>query len=49
LQRLITTDVETPLARKLIAGEIVPESTVTVGAKDGKLTFEDSATAPNPA
>lgn len=49
LQRLITTDVETPLAIKLIAGEIVPESTVTVGAKDGKLTFEDSATAPNPA
>ncbi|KRM88030.1 ATP-dependent chaperone ClpB [Lacticaseibacillus thailandensis] len=49
LQRLITTKVETPLAKKLIAGEIVPESTVTVGVKDGKLTFEDSATAPNPA
>ncbi|WP_461224106.1 ATP-dependent chaperone ClpB [Lacticaseibacillus suihuaensis] len=39
LQRLITTAVETPLARELIAGKVLPQSTVTVGVKDGALTF----------
>lgn len=40
LQRLITTAVETPLAKKLIAGEILPHSQVTINVADGQLTFE---------
>jgi ATP-dependent Clp protease ATP-binding subunit ClpB len=39
LQRLITTAVETPLAKQIIGGQIVPPSTVTLGVADGKLTF----------
>ncbi|MFD1433146.1 ATP-dependent chaperone ClpB [Lacticaseibacillus yichunensis] len=46
LQRLITTAVETPLAKKLIAGEILPQSTVEIGVKDGGLTFTSTAAAP---
>ncbi len=39
LQRLITTAVETPLAKQIIGGQIVPPSTVTLGVAEGKLTF----------
>ncbi len=49
LQRLITTAVETPLAKQLIAGDIVPESTVTIGVKDGALDFTSKENTPAPA
>ncbi|MCX2454815.1 ATP-dependent chaperone ClpB [Lacticaseibacillus nasuensis] len=39
LQRLITTAVETPLAKQIIGGQIVPPSTVELGVAAGKLTF----------
>ena len=39
LQRLITNAVETPLAKQLIAGDILPNSTVTLGVDAGQLTF----------
>ncbi|MCI1985967.1 MAG: ATP-dependent chaperone ClpB [Lactobacillus sp.] len=47
LQRLITNAVETPLAKKLISGEILPQSTVTLGVADGQLTFTSTANAPD--
>lgn len=46
LQRLITNAVETPLAKQLIAGDILPNSTVTLGVEAGQLTF---SSAVNPA
>ncbi|MFD1392098.1 ATP-dependent chaperone ClpB [Lacticaseibacillus jixianensis] len=39
LQRLITTAVETPLAKLLIAGKILPNATALIDVKDGALTF----------
>lgn len=48
LQRLITTAVETPLAKQLIAGDILPDSTVTIGVKDGALAFTSKENAPAP-
>ncbi|MCI5778591.1 MAG: ATP-dependent chaperone ClpB [Lentisphaeria bacterium] len=39
LKRAIIRLVETPLSRKLIAGEIMPNSTVKVLAKDGDIVF----------
>jgi len=39
LQRFITTHVETPLARKLIAGEIPTNSLITIDVADDQLTF----------
>ncbi|MFD1442138.1 ATP-dependent chaperone ClpB [Lacticaseibacillus hegangensis] len=49
LQRLITTAVETPLAKQLIGGQILPDSTVTIGVKDGALDFASEENAPTPA
>jgi ATP-dependent Clp protease ATP-binding subunit ClpB len=43
---LITNAVETPLAKQLIAGDILPNSTVTLGVEAGQLTF---SSAVNPA
>jgi len=40
LKRAVIQLLETPLSRKLIAGEILPGETVTVEAKDGQLVFE---------
>ena len=40
LKRAVIQMLETPLSRKLIAGEILPGETVTVKANDGKLAFE---------
>lgn len=48
LQRLITNAVETPLAKQLISGEILPQSTVVLTVKDGKLAFEAQAKAAQP-
>jgi ATP-dependent Clp protease ATP-binding subunit ClpB len=42
LQRLITNAVETPLAKQLIAGNILPNSTVTLGVEAGRLTFSSA-------
>ena len=39
LKRAIIRLVETPLSRKLIAGEVMPNSTVKVLARDGKIVF----------
>lgn len=39
LRRFITTHIETPLAKEIVAGKILPHSTVTIGLADGKLTF----------
>ncbi|MFD1486276.1 ATP-dependent chaperone ClpB [Lacticaseibacillus baoqingensis] len=45
LQRLLTNAVETPLAKKLIAGEILPQSQVTLGVAAGQLTFTSQPVA----
>lgn len=39
LQRFITNQVETPLAREIISGEILPHSKVEINLKDGNLVF----------
>lgn len=39
LQRFITNQVETPLAREIISGEILPHSKVEIDLKDGNLVF----------
>lgn len=39
LQRFITNNVETPLAKKLIAGEILAQNEVTLDLKDDQLVF----------
>ena len=39
LQRFITTHVETPLAKEIIAGKVMPHSVVTIGLGKGKITF----------
>ena len=38
LKRYIQSHVETLLARKLVAGELIPGQVVTVDAEDGELT-----------
>ena len=40
LKRAIIRLVETPVSRKIIGGEILPNSTLVIGRKDDKLTFE---------
>lgn len=40
LQRFITNHIETPLAKEIIAGKVMPHSTVTIGLEDGKLKFD---------
>ncbi|WP_286295447.1 ATP-dependent chaperone ClpB [Ligilactobacillus murinus] len=39
LQRFITNQVETPLAREIISGEILPHSKVEIDLRDGDLVF----------
>ena len=39
LQRFITNQIETPLAREIIAGNILPHSEVKIALVDGKLEF----------
>jgi ATP-dependent Clp protease ATP-binding subunit ClpB len=43
LKRFLQRRVETPLSRKLIAGEITDGSHVTVGFKAGELVFGTTA------
>lgn len=45
LQRFITSEVQTPLAKAIIAGQILPHSTVTITVKDGALAFEHEKNA----
>ncbi len=39
LQRFITNQIETPLAREIVAGNILPHSEVKIALVDGKLEF----------
>ena len=45
LKRAIQKEIETPLARKLVAGEIHDGQTVRINAGDGQMTFEVERTA----
>ncbi|MDN6626890.1 MAG: AAA family ATPase, partial [Pisciglobus halotolerans] len=40
LQRFITKNIETPLAKKMIAGEVTSDSTVIVNVKDNNLILD---------
>lgn len=40
LKRYLTRNVETPLAKEIIMGKILPKSEVTITLEDGKLAFE---------
>lgn len=46
LQRFITTHVETPLAKLLIAGEIPAHSLITIDVADDQLTFTHQVQTP---
>lgn len=46
LQRFITTHVETPLAKLLIAGKIPAHSLITIDVADDQLTFTHALQAP---
>ena len=39
LKRTIQAEIENPLAKKILAGDYPPESTIMVEVKDGKLSF----------
>nr|WP_290033906.1 hypothetical protein [Ligilactobacillus cholophilus] len=42
LQRFITTNIETPLAKEIIAGKVQPNSKVMISLDDDQhLTFKD--------
>ncbi|MFT7537836.1 MAG: ATP-dependent Clp protease ATP-binding subunit ClpB, partial [Hyphomicrobiaceae bacterium] len=47
LKRFLQRELETRIGRKLIAGEIVDGSTVTVGLVDGKLDITTTELEPN--
>ena len=40
LKRYITKEIETPLAKEIIAGKVMPKSKVTVTLQDNQLSFE---------
>lgn len=42
LRRFITNNVETPLAKEIIAGRVAPQSTVTINLSNDQLVFETS-------
>ncbi len=44
LRRYITNYVETPLAKEIIAGRVVPQSVVEINLIDNQLVFENQAT-----
>ncbi|KRN29424.1 ATP-dependent chaperone ClpB [Lactobacillus selangorensis] len=43
LRRFITNEVETPLAKEIIAGRVQPHSTVRINVLDDHLVFENTA------
>jgi len=49
LKRLIQREVETPLARKVLAGELVDGGSVEIGVERGQLAFSIAAPAPEGA
>lgn len=44
LRRYITNRIETPLAKEIIAGNVLPNTTVEIGLKDDQLVFENKVT-----
>lgn len=40
LKRAIQSEIENPLAKKILAGSYLPDSTIMVTAREGKLAFE---------
>ena len=44
LRRYITNRIETPLAKEIIAGNVLPNTTVEIGLKEDQLVFENKAT-----
>lgn len=44
LRRYITNRIETPLAKEIIARNVLPNTTVEIGLKDDQLVFENKAT-----
>lgn len=44
LRRYITNRIETPLAKEIIAGNVLPNTTVEIGLKENQLVFENKAT-----
>ncbi|WGI18315.1 ATP-dependent chaperone ClpB [Latilactobacillus sakei] len=44
LRRYITNRIETPLAKEIIAGNVLPNTTVEIGLKYDQLVFENKAT-----
>ncbi|WP_417921919.1 hypothetical protein [Clostridioides difficile] len=41
LRRFITNHIETPLAKEIIAGHMLPRTTVEINLKDNQLVFEN--------
>ena len=40
LKRAIQTEIENPLAQKILSGNLLPESTIRIDVKDGSLTID---------
>ncbi|XJS09695.1 ATP-dependent chaperone ClpB [Aerococcaceae bacterium WGS1372] len=47
LQRFIMKELETPLAKAIVSGEVYPESTIHVELEDDRLVFESKRTTLN--
>ncbi|NNE06641.1 MAG: ATP-dependent chaperone ClpB [Xanthomonadales bacterium] len=45
LKRAIQTELENPLAQKILSGDIEPGEVVIVGARDGRFVFDGKSTA----
>ncbi|ALS00938.1 ATP-dependent chaperone ClpB [Enterococcus silesiacus] len=41
LKRFITKEVETPLAKEIVSGKVLPKTKVTISLLDGQLVFEN--------
>jgi ATP-dependent Clp protease ATP-binding subunit ClpC len=49
MRRTIQREVDNPLSRMLLDGQIQPGQRVTVAAADGRLTFDAQPASPAPA
>jgi ATP-dependent Clp protease ATP-binding subunit ClpB len=45
LKRFITKEVETPLAKEIVSGRVMPKTKVTISLLNGQLVFENEAIA----
>ncbi|MTD38675.1 ATP-dependent chaperone ClpB [Erwinia sp. CPCC 100877] len=45
LKRFITKEVETPLAKEIVSGRVMPKTRVTISLLNGQLVFENEALA----